>query len=111
MRVEQEAVGTFLVVRVSGEFDAAGVDAFRAAVEEGLAGSDLKSLVVDLRGVTFLDSSGLGALLGRDRRQVQAGGSMRLLNPSPAVKPILELSGIYRIMPVFESEVRALGSR
>jgi len=111
MRLESEAVGTFLVVRLAGEFDAAGVEAFRQAVEEGLGAGELKSLVVDLRGVTFLDSSALGALLGRFRRLSQIGGSMRLLNPSLTVKPILELSGIYRIMPVFESEVRALGTR
>lgn len=108
MRVEREAVGNFLVLRLSGDFDAAGVDQFRQAVETGMTDPNVSSLVVDMKGLTFLDSSGLGALLGRFRR---LRGNMRLLNPSAAVRPVLELSGIYKIMPVFESEGRALGAR
>ncbi|MDH2424946.1 STAS domain-containing protein [Sphaerisporangium sp. TRM90804] len=51
-------------------------------------------LVVDLSGVTFMDASGLGALMAARRRSTVLGGAVRLLAPSSPVKRVLQASGL-----------------
>lgn len=111
MRIEHEVRNHRLVVRLQGELDMSTAEVFRQAVDTALAQTRLKDLVIDLSGVSFIDSSGLGALLGRYRRLAQNGGKMSLLNPAQPVRPILELSGFYKIMSIYESEPKATGTR
>lgn len=104
MRIEWEARGGNLVVRLKGELDLLTADEFRRTVEEALDRTGARNLYLNLEGVTFIDSSGLGVILGRFKRISQMKGRMGIIGPTPAVRPILELSGIFRIMPVLESE-------
>lgn len=96
-----------LVVRVHGEFDMAGADRFRSAVDPLLQSGDIAHLCVDLGGVSFVDSSGIGALLGRYRRLSARGGSMSLVGAPAAVQGMLDLSGILRVIPHYDSEQQA----
>jgi anti-sigma B factor antagonist len=57
-------------------------------------------LVVDLRHVDFIDSSGLRALLIERRRRERAGGTIELSNPSPLVVRLLEVTGVDRVLRV-----------
>ena len=57
-------------------------------------------LVIDLRNVGFMDSSGLRALLVERRRREEAGGSMVLSNPTPLVIRLLEVTGVDRVLDV-----------
>jgi anti-sigma B factor antagonist len=57
-------------------------------------------LVIDLRHVDFMDSSGLRALLLERRRRERAGGSIELSNPSPLVIRLLEVTGVDRVLRV-----------
>jgi anti-anti-sigma factor len=57
-------------------------------------------LVIDLRNVGFMDSSGLRALLVERRRRAHAGGTIMLSNPSPLVTRLLEVTGVDRVLRV-----------
>jgi anti-sigma B factor antagonist len=57
-------------------------------------------LVVDLRGVDFMDSSGLRALLVERRRRERAGGTILLRNPTPLVQRLLEVTGVNGVLTV-----------
>ena len=57
-------------------------------------------LVIDLRNVDFMDSSGLRALLVERRRREDAGGSIALSNPTPLVTRLLEVTGVDRVLRV-----------
>lgn len=80
-QVAQDATGTVLML--GGEIDAAAVDELRRCLTAGVT-------VVDMREVTFLDSSGLGVLLAASRRRTSP---LRLRAPSPRVERLLQLSG------------------
>lgn len=97
-----------IIIRPSGDLDVHTDPSFRNEVDKGLAQGGIQNLVVSLKNVTFIDSSGLGALLGRYRRMVELGGKMALVSIPARVKPVLELSGVLKIIPVFESEKKAL---
>lgn len=56
-------------------------------------------IVVDLAGVDFIDSSGLGALIGGLKSTRQAGGDLRIANPGEQVRLVLRLTGMERVLP------------
>ncbi len=91
--VELGPAGAWPIVRVAGEVDiqtspALG-DQLQSVVDQGHA-----SVLVDLGEVTFLDSTGLSALIGGLRRCQAAGGELRLVSPRPNVRKVLEITGL-----------------
>ncbi|MHB8171441.1 MAG: anti-sigma F factor antagonist [Thermincolia bacterium] len=108
MQLEFQHVNNTLIVRVSGELDLAVSESFRNEVEGALERQDVQNLILNLKEVSFIDSSGLGVILGRYKRITQVGGNMAIAEAEPQVRRILELSGILRIMGVFETETAAL---
>lgn len=91
--------GTILLVRLDGELDLNTAPQFRTAVEETLGRSPrLLHLVLDLTGVSFVDSSGLGAILGRYRQFAGQGGRVLVVGLQPSVRRLFELSGLFRVM-------------
>ncbi|HHU33281.1 MAG: anti-sigma F factor antagonist [Zhaonellaceae bacterium] len=105
-RVEQNA----LIVTVFGELDLVIAEQFKAVIEKELENLKINTLILDLKEVTFIDSSGLGAILSRYKMLSEKHGRMALINPQPAVKRILELSGILRIINIYEDLNRALAA-
>lgn len=73
-----------------GEIDAHTAPSLAAALEPLPAGD----VVLDVAGVTFLDSSGLRVLLGLSRAARQAGHAVVLLTPSAAVRRVVDISGV-----------------
>lgn len=97
-----------LLVRPIGELDLGEADNLRNALEEALDCEQVKNMVFNLARVSFVDSSGLGVLLGRYKRVAKHGGKVFVVSPQPQVRRILELSGLLRIMNEFPSETEAL---
>ncbi len=89
-REHRDGVPTLVLV---GDFDLAAADDLRAALRSlGSAGSAAPQL--DLAGVTFLDSSGLGVLLDFQRETEAANGAVVLLAPSSPCRRLLEITGV-----------------
>jgi len=97
-----------LIARLDGEIDLRVTDDLRRRLERELDHSRARNLILNMSGVTFLDSSGLGVILGRYKRIVSQGGSMALVGVSPAVRRVLEFSGVTRLSRIYESETEAL---
>jgi anti-sigma B factor antagonist len=89
-----------LTVRVSGELDLAA----RPVVTEQVTGAlvenaDIERVAVDLGGVKFCDSSGLGALLDIRRAAERVGATIVLWAPSAGVARVLDIAGIDDLLP------------
>jgi anti-sigma B factor antagonist len=84
-------------VALHGEIDVLTVDQLRIALAEALA-LHPHDLVVDLSELTFIDSTGLGALIAGFQRARNAGVRFRLAHPTPAVRQILVLSGLLEVV-------------
>jgi len=97
-----------LIVRVDGEMDLNSADTFRHEIDKKLDELRPINLLIDLGGVTFIDSSGLGVILGRYKRVAQRGGRMAITKAQPTVRRILELSGLMRVMGIYRDELGAL---
>jgi stage II sporulation protein AA (anti-sigma F factor antagonist) len=61
--------------------------------------ADAKSVVFDLRGVSFMDSTAIGFLIGRYKKFLRYGVNTYLTNPSENADKILSMSGVYGLMP------------
>jgi anti-anti-sigma factor len=80
-------------IALQGEFDLAGAERFRSCVNEALE-THPRSLIVYARGLTFIDSSGLKALLHARAAATDAGVAFRVIEPSPALRRIAAITGL-----------------
>jgi anti-sigma B factor antagonist len=87
------------VVHVGGEVDLATCPQLRGLLAE-LVEQGIYHLVVDLEQVSFMDSSGIGVLMGVHRRLREHGGSLRLAAPNARVRRVLELTGVTEVLPI-----------
>jgi anti-sigma B factor antagonist len=88
-------------VALHGEIDVLTVDQVRVALAGALAAHP-DELVVDLTDLSFIDSTGLGALIAGFQRARDSGVSFRLARPTPAVRQILVLSGLLEVVQLTE---------
>lgn len=108
LQIETEKIGTTLVVRLAGELDHHTAELVRDRVERELDNGVCKNMIFSFEHLDFMDSSGLGVILGRYKRISQLGGKMSLCAVSDSLRKLLELSGILKILPVYDTETRAL---
>lgn len=85
-----------LLVSVRGEIDHHTAAAIRTGMDALLFARRPARLVLDLSAVTFMDSSGLGLIMGRYGILRELGGSMCVRDPSPEIRGILTLAGMER---------------
>lgn len=95
------------VIRVAGRLNMVAAPELRDVVANAVA-SGTPRLVVDLAGVEFMDSSGLGALIGALKTTRQAGGDLRIAQPGEQVSMVLQLSNVDRILKPYRSTDDAL---
>lgn len=105
MQLETRVKGDTLIVKVFGELDLLVADEFRKTLDRHLQANPVKNLLLDLKGVSFLDSSGLGVILGRYKRLSRSGGRVAITGVQPAVRRVLELGGVTSLMCVRDKEI------
>lgn len=111
MLIETERNGPNLIVEVDGELDLETSPAFREVIEDKLTQYDsIKHLIIDLRKVNFIDSSGLGVILGRFKHLSQQGGRVSAIIVSEPIRRIFELSGLLKIIDIYPNRQEALNN-
>jgi anti-sigma B factor antagonist len=94
------------VLRVSGELDLGTISGLHAAVEERCQPG--ARIVLDLGGLTFCDSTGLGSIIKLHRRLTDGGGVLALCAAGPRVTDVLAISGVDQVISVYPSLTAAL---
>jgi anti-sigma B factor antagonist len=107
LEIHIEETENYTLCRPSGELDAYTVGAFREALSK-LAGQ--RHLLIDLSEVPFMDSAGLGALIGGIRRAREAGGEVAVACSRPTLTRLLHTTGFDRIVPVTETLEEAVAA-
>ena len=87
-----------LIAVLSGEIDHHVTEKLRNDIDSEMAMCDTKDLIFDFRDVVFMDSSGIGMVLGRYKKVHNAGGRVTIRNAGKLVKQILEMSGVFTLM-------------
>ena len=97
-----------LCIRLTGELDHHSAEALRQKVTNYLQTEDIRHIVLNLADLSFMDSSGLGVILGRYKEIKQLGGEMVVCAISPAVNRLFDMSGLFKIIRMEPSEQTAL---
>ncbi|GEN31860.1 stage II sporulation protein AA (anti-sigma F factor antagonist) [Cerasibacillus quisquiliarum] len=97
-----------LVVRLAGELDHHEAENLRETWKEKLYTQPIKHVLLNMEAVTFMDSSGLGVILGRYKEVLQLGGEFVVCSVSPMIGKIFEMSGLFKIIRQEENELKAL---
>ena len=92
--------GSRLCVKLTGEIDHHEAKDIRERLDKLIFENRPKALVVNLSGIVFMDSSGLGLILGRYKLMKEIGGEMYLNEPPERVRKILSMAGVDRMIKV-----------
>ena len=95
-----------LIASLSGEIDHYAAADMRREIDSAMERSRLKDLVLDYSGVSFMDSSGIGLVMGRYQNVKRKNGTMVVVPGSRYVSRVLGLSGIFSMVP--KSRTRGL---
>ena len=109
IEVRPEDGGAALLFTLRGALDFATAPTLRAAMSQ--AQDDHHNVVVDLTQVEFLDSTGLGALIGGHKRAAERDGSLRLIVNDGPILRLLAITGLIRALPVYHSVGDAIGDQ
>lgn len=108
LQIELDVKETVLCIRLSGELDHHAAEELREKVTDKIATNQIKHIVLNLENLTFMDSSGLGVILGRYKQIKASEGEMVVCAISPSVKRLFDMSGLFKIIRLEEDEVKAL---
>lgn len=109
VRVEQEPSAVF--ARLSGELDLSAKEEFESEMAAVTGRLQPASLVVDLRGLTFIDSSGLRALMELYARSRDEGFDFAVTVGPREVQNVFELTGLDRVLPMLDAPGERIGSQ
>ncbi|MFW6238770.1 MAG: anti-sigma F factor antagonist [Halanaerobiales bacterium] len=110
MKITCKNRGKKLLVRLKGDLDMHSAPEFKTKVAEKLEERNYNALILNFKGVDFIDSTGIGAILGRYRNLSNEGCEVVLVGLNPQVKKVFELSGLLKLMPVYEKEEEVLSN-
>ena len=97
-----------IIVRLAGELDHHNALKLKNRLDVELSKDIAKNIILNLRELKFMDSSGLGFLLGRYQRLAESGGATMIAGAQGQVRRVFELSGLTKIIPQVQTLAEAL---
>ena len=89
-----------LVVEIAGEIDHHKATDFRERIEREYERAGVRNIRLDMSRVTFMDSSGIGMIIGRFKDAQKRGGSLSASGLSTELERLFELSGLHKIITI-----------
>lgn len=108
MQIEFYMLDSTLVVALMGEIDHHTCVAIKQAIDKTYQKKRAKNLLFDFERVTFMDSSGIGMLMGRYRLVAIGGGRTGLYNVPRDIEKVLLMANIYKLMKAYTNKQEAL---
>ena len=102
MRIITHDDGRCLTLRLVGELDHAAAQTVMPGIEDAVEEYLPRRCVLDLTGVSFMDSSGSAVILKTDRLRRQTGGALALSGVPGQVRRVLDVAGLTKIVPVLD---------
>ena len=104
MEVIFRVSGDILISCIKGEVDHHSAMPLRQAIDKSMKAFGCSALVLDFSGVEFMDSSGIGVVLGRYKKLQKSGGKIYISGCSNYIEKLLDMAGVFSIVPKdFES--------
>ena len=101
--IHSKQSGDRVQVSLQGEIDHCSAAALRQEIEMLIEPADVRRLLLDFSGVSFIDSSGIGMIIGRYKTMSAKGGSIAACGLNDAVARLYHIAGLHRIIPIVTS--------
>jgi len=89
-----------LTIKLKGELDHHSADDARILIDEKIKNENFNKLVIDFKGLDFIDSSGIGFIIGRYKVIRKRNGVIEIVNAGKKIRKILDMSGIGKIIKI-----------
>ena len=110
MEINVNITKNVLIVSPVGELDHHTAKEVKTLIEEVIKNRGVKNLVFDFSRLSFMDSSGIGVIVGRYKLVSSLGGQVAISSPAGSIRKLLHMSGIEKIIASYESTDDALKS-
>ena len=97
-----------LVACIKGEVDHHSAAPLRHSIDESMKAFGCRNLILDFSGVGFMDSSGIGVVLGRYKKLKKTGGALYIAGCSAYIEKLLDMAGVFSIVPKAEDMESAI---
>ncbi len=102
MKITYDNANRLLKIEITEEIDHFMAEKIRNKVDFEIQEYIPRKILMDFEKVSFMDSAGIGMILGRYKTAKMLGSSFCITNVKPSIKKILEMSGILKIIPIVE---------
>lgn len=99
-KIKEELNGRAITVALRGEIDHHNATQMRLGIDKLILENRPSILILDVEDIEFMDSSGLGLIMGRYKKMSEIGGELILKNPSEAILRICRLAGLGRFIKI-----------
>ncbi len=100
MRIDIRNDGGKAVAVLSGEIDHHNAKEIREKLDKFIISVQPRELIIDFKNISFMDSSGIGLIMGRHKLIHECGGKLTVHNPQPYIRRVFRLSGIERMVSI-----------
>ena len=107
MEVMFRSSGSVLITLLRGDIDHHTASALRHTIDQSMKEFGCSDLVMDFSGVGFMDSAGIGVVLGRYKKLVKSGGRICVSGCIPHVARLIEMSGVFSLVQQAESMLQS----
>ena len=97
-----------LVVYLVGELDHHSAEEVRVKIDDRIDRDNIRSLIMNFKDVTFMDSSGIGVVIGRFKKLQNRNGHVCIVEVNSRVDKVFKLSGLYKIIDSYENLEEAI---
>lgn len=97
-----------LVIRLNDELDHHNAIRIREKADKLIDRNNIKHIIFDFSGASFMDSAGIGVIMGRYKKVIFIGGKAAVANVGSSIDRILKLSGLYKIIEKYDTVETAL---
>ncbi len=108
MQIALDLIQRTLIVKLGGELDHHSTDQIRNLIERAITERDVRHLIFDFSDLSFMDSSGIGMIIGRYKLIKSLGGNVLLVVTNARIQQLVTMSGLHRLIPIFQSAEEAL---
>ena len=99
MKIKHRIYNKTLYVLLSGELDEHSAVVARIELDEVFGQKSFKEIIIDLSELDFMDSTGIGVLIGRYKKMKENNVPIYICNPSVHAEKIFKMTGLYDLMP------------
>ncbi|WP_236913193.1 anti-sigma F factor antagonist [Clostridium sp. Cult1] len=103
MEFSMDVLKNYLIVKLKGELDHHTSEDLRKKIDQQYYKNNLLNIVLDLRGLSFMDSSGIGLIMGRYKNCMDRKGKVYVISTNPYIDRILKMSGLLKIVNTYSS--------